>query len=184
MSPAIGGAHEFADMLVAADLPRLSSMETNQNEIPAKLRGAKEREVPVRMPYHRWIPRLWHPQHAYSCAKRCKTCIHRCIFISSTKWLSLPGTAAWQVVWPRLSANGHVVEDAYKPDTNPIQAKLMYARWRANAPSAAWKRCIQYRAPAQPCSLHLASASASLPTRVFNRQQNYHSDEIQGPNLR
>lgn len=79
---------------------------------------------------------------------------------------SLPGTAALAGRSAPLSANGHVVEDAYKPDASPIQAKFAHARWRANAPSPARKHCgfgrkrtILCTTAYEPCSalLHLPS---------------------------
>lgn len=84
--------------------------------------------LPARMPYHRGIPRVW---HAHSCAKRPKPVFIVVLYVVD-QMTSVAEAPASQAHVHRcvaggsapISANGHVVEDAYKPDTNPVQAKF------------------------------------------------------------
>lgn len=121
-----------------------------------------------------------HHQRDYSCAKRRKNLYSPSYFHILDQMMSLSGTAAWQVVRPPLSANGHVVSrDAYKPGANPIQAKLTYARWRANAAS---KHCTHSIGALPACSALLLHPPRRLGFRVFEQAAELPQVmEIQGP---
>lgn len=180
------GRHVSADKIVAADSPRLfihADEPRRYYQRGSWDHSPAHRKRKICLPECPTIDGFrapGHHQRAYSCAKRRKNLYSPSYFHILDQMMSLSGTAAWQVVRPPLSANGHVVSrDAYKPGANPIQAKLTYARWRANAAS---KHCTHSIGALPACSALLLHLPRRLGFRVFEQAAELPQVmEIQGP---